>query len=62
MYLIEGINKHDHNCSLQKPGIQTTGVSNVGQPSEYLVKKDLVKTNKNQVFKTKCIQYKDPRN
>lgn len=29
MYLIEGINKHDHNCSLQKPGTQTTGVSNV---------------------------------
>jgi len=45
MYLIESTNSHDHKCSLQKPGRPTTGVSNVGQASKYLVKKDLVKTN-----------------
>lgn len=49
MYLIEGINNHDHNCSLQKPGTQTTGVSNVGQPREYPVKTN--KQTKNRFSK-----------
>lgn len=46
MSLIESTSKHDRNCSLQKPGTPTKGVSKVGQPQEYLVKKDLIKTNK----------------